>query len=164
MRARTQPLFLLLVLAAATLLAPSRALATDCQTDRASDQIFAHPYGEPPAPCPTEAKPAAGSSDVEHENILADDRGPRKLRNIGISGMEGGASVAALGGLMLVCSLFLSEQTKGHDVLHWGGIGVASVGGGVFVAGAALVGIDYLMAPAPTPDKKGAQLMLAFRF
>jgi hypothetical protein len=46
----------------------------------------------------------------------------------------------------------------------WTGIGAASLGGGVIVAGLVVLGVDYIIAPAPTPDKKGGQLLLAFRF
>jgi hypothetical protein len=147
---------------------PARAHAADCQPqDRSADQIFAHPYGEPSAPCPVETKAAPGTLEAEHENILADDRGPRRLHTIGISGVEAGATIAALGGLLYVISLFLNKddgKNEGRNVLQWAGVGTASVGGAVLVAGVVLIGVDYFAGPAPTPDKKGAQLVLAFRF
>lgn len=145
---------------------PCRAFA-ETPTDRAADQIF-HPYGEPPAAAP-DASSAASPIDEEHENVLADSRGPRRLRSMGISGMEGGASIAAMGGLLLVLSLFMDEGTRGERVMYWGGIGTASVGGAVLVTGGILLGIDALTEPAPIPGSKraaarGGQLTLAFRF
>jgi hypothetical protein len=149
-------------------LAPTRALAADCGAERTADQIFAHPYGEPPSgPCPVENAPVDKDRDREHgehENVLADERGPRQLRTIGVSGLEGGASIAAIGGLIFLASIFLNEGTKGERALHWGGIGLASFGGALFLTGGILVGIDMIMAPAVTPDHKGAEMLVAFRF
>jgi hypothetical protein len=160
----------LILIAAGVTTVPARSLAADCQPqDRSADQIFAHPYGEPTAPCPTEPKAAAGSLEAEHENILADDRGPRKLYTIGVTGVEAGATIAVFGGLLALISTFMDNDSnqkpgKTKEGLMWTGIGAASLGGAVAVAGIVLIGIDYIAAPAPTPDKKGAQLVLAFRF
>jgi hypothetical protein len=165
--ARSLALFLLAVGMTAV---PARSLAADCQPqDRSADQIFAHPYGEPTAPCPVEPKATPGSLESEHENILADDRGPRRLHTIGISGVEAGATIAVLGGLLSLVSAFMDNDSNGKEGkakegLKWTGIGAASLGGAVAVAGIVLIGIDYIAAPAPTPDRKGAQLVLAFRF
>lgn len=154
-----------LIAALLAAMVPCRALA-QAHTERAADQIF-HPYGEPPAAAPDPSASAA-SLEEEHENVLADSRGPRRLRSMGISGMEGGASIAAMGGLLLVLSLFMDEGTRAERVMYWGGIGTVSVGGAVLVTGGILLGIDALTTPAPIPEgakvARGARVTFAFRF
>ncbi|MBI5544680.1 MAG: hypothetical protein HY901_12380 [Deltaproteobacteria bacterium] len=152
----------LVFLVAAACLGWSGSAAADCAQERAADQIFAHPYGEPPAPCPVGE--ASSTLEKEHVDVLADERGPRQLQSLGISGLGAGTTIAGIGGLLLLVSLFLDEDDRSHPVFHWGGIGAASVGGAVFLAGGALLIADFATAPAPTPDRKGAQLILAFRF
>ena len=59
----------------------------------------------------------------------------------------------------------LSElNDRSREVFHWGGIGLAATGGTLFLTGGLLLIADFATAPAPTPDKKGAQLLVAFRF
>jgi hypothetical protein len=145
--------------ALATTLWAVPARATDCEKENSADKIFAHPYGEPPAPCKVEP----GLDKEPDTNPLTDDRGPRKLRTLGLSGMEGGATVAGLGGVMLILSIFLDSNTKVYKAFYWGGIGVASLGGAIFLTGGTLLIIDAVSA-GPTPDKKGAQITVAFRF
>ena len=60
-------------------------------------------------------------------------------------------------------TIFLDSSTKPYKFFYWGGIGVAGLGGAIFVAGGTMLIIDAV-TPAPTPDHKGAQLMVAFRF
>lgn len=166
MTARLATLTLLATLAAAF---PSTARAADCANpDTNADRIF-HPYGEPPTPCPAEpAVTPKTSLDRENENVLRDDRGPRQLQNLGISGLQGGASIAALGGFFYLISLFLAEGDRAGEVFKWGGIGVAAVGGAVFVAGGVLLAIDAITAPpaAPPGSQKitGAQVLVTVRF
>lgn len=166
--AMARTLAMALIPALWALCAPATARAADC--DPAADKVFAHPYGEPSVPCPTDSVAAPSEKDKElPNNIFSDDRGPRKLQNIGISGIEAGATIAGLGGFLYVISLFLNPSTpenpnRSEEVTRIGGISLAAAGGLVFLAGGALLIADYAMAPAPTPDRKGAQLTFAFRW
>ncbi len=165
MTARLATLTLLASLAAAF---PSTARAADCANpDPNADRIF-HPYGEPPSPCPVEAVTPKTSLERENEDVLKDDRGPRQLQNMGISGLQGGASIAALGGFLYLISLFFDEGERSAEVFKWGGIGMAAVGGAVFVAGGVLLAIDAITAPpaAPPGSQKitGAQVLVTVHF
>jgi hypothetical protein len=79
--------------------------------------------------------------------------------------MGAGASFAGAGGLAILGSRLLgSRDNEVRGVARDVGLGMAILGGALFLAGATLVGIDLLTAPAPTPDGRGAQLVLAFDF
>jgi len=142
------------------LCAPGWAHAADCVPDQA-DKLF-HPYGEPSSPCAVDTAPKP--KEDKEPNIFADDRGPRKLYNLGLSGIEGGATLAGLGGFLYVLSLFLDRPSRGEEVSRIAGISVAAVGGAMFLTGGALLIADAVTAPTPTPDGKGAQLTVAFRW
>jgi hypothetical protein len=71
--------------------------------------------------------------------------------------------MAALGGASLLTGYFLSDGSKAQKVMHTAGLVLAIAGGALFVAGVTMVGIDAVIAPAPTPDLKGAQALLTLR-
>ena len=140
---------------------PATVALADCLNDRAADRAFAHPYGEP-AKCQDE--PASPSPEADRD--LREDH-PSALRVLGISGLAAGSSIAGLGGTLWFTSLFLDDQSRSYKVLHPTGIGVAIAGGALFLAGATLLGIDALSgpaSPAPTPDGRGAQLLVSWRW
>lgn len=157
-------LVIVLLLALAALL-PAQARA-GCAENRGADRLFAHPYGEPNVPCPEQREIDASSElrALEHEELFEEPRGGRQLQTMGITGMSTGASFAGLGGVSFLMSRFFEQQTVAAQVMGKGGLGLAVLGGALFLAGATMVGIDALAAPAPTPDGRGAQLTLAMRF
>lgn len=157
---------LVLLVAALTAAAPLQARAGGC--DRNADRLFAHPYGEPAGDCsepdPTPDFRARARERRERDEFFDDHRGERRLQMMGITGMGAGASLAGAGGVAFLLSRLLSKDTNAREVTGDVGVGLAIAGGALFVAGAALVGIDLLTAPAPTPDGRGAQLVLALDF
>jgi len=152
---------LLALLPALLLALPARASSP--QDDRLSDHLFEHPYGEPgtstgrDAPAPVEG---LGESSWTEEKF--DE--PRPLKHLAIAGMGGGAGLAGFGGSLVLTSLAFEEGSDARGIFRKTGIGLAIAGAGVLLAGATLLGIDALAAPSPTPDAKGAQLVLSLRF
>ncbi len=143
---------------------PAVARAADCAPDQA-DKLF-HPYGEPSSgPCAVDTNLPAPKEE-EKPNIFADDRGPRRLYTLGISGLEGGATIAGLGGFIWLVAEFLDPKTQGKQVTSIAGITIAAIGGAMFLTGGALLVADYATKPipAPTPDGRGMQLTMAFRW
>ncbi|MGC4122897.1 MAG: hypothetical protein QM765_51685 [Myxococcales bacterium] len=165
-----RPVAAALLIAVLALCLPGVSHAADCTPDQA-DKLF-HPYGEP-SPCAVDpsAVPNQPKED-EKPNIFADDRGPRKLYTLGVSGIEGGATVGGLGGFIWLVSEFLeagqpgSTGARAKQITNVAGIAIAAVGGVMFLTGAALLIADYATAPlpAPTPDGKGVQVTMAFRW
>lgn len=157
--------FAALLPAVLALCAPGSARAADCRPDQA-DKLF-HPYGEP-SPCAvdTDLPTAPAPKEDEKPNIFADDRGPRKLYNLGVSGIQGGATIGGLGGFVWLISEFLDDGSKGKQIASIAGITIAAIGGAVFLTGGVLLIADYATKPlpAPTPDGKGVQMTMAFRF
>ncbi len=149
-----------MVMAASALCAlAGPARAADCTPDRA-DRAFAHPYGEPTAPCPETR------SEVDRAPVLADDRAEpaHRFRSMAIGGMSTGVSIAGLGGMTLLSGYLMTDGSKSQKVTNAIGLTLAITGGALFLAGAVLLGVDAAAAPAPTPDAKGAQLTFAFRW
>jgi hypothetical protein len=69
-----------------------------------------------------------------------------------------------LGGVFLLASLGAQQGSAARADLRGVGFGFLAAGGGLFAAGAVLLGADAAAAPAPTPDRRGAQLVVALRF
>ncbi|HEY3447332.1 MAG TPA: hypothetical protein VGK67_13255 [Myxococcales bacterium] len=149
---------------------PGLARAADCTPDQA-DKLF-HPYGEPGNPCAVDTNLPAPKED-EKPNIFADDRGPRKLYTLGVSGIEGGATIGGLGGFIWLVSEFLESGQPGStgartkQIANVAGLTIAAIGGALFLTGGVMLIADYATAPplpALTPDGKGAQLTWSFRW
>ncbi|HCF61312.1 MAG TPA: hypothetical protein DFS52_25365 [Myxococcales bacterium] len=150
-----------LTLAALALALPMQAHA-GCG-DRGADRLFAHPYGEPAAGC-DELRSDPELPSPEREQFFEHPRGERRLQMLGITGMGSGAGLAGLGGAVFLSSRLTSRDGQVRPLLGDIGVGLAIAGGALFVTGALLVGVDLLTAPAPTPDGRGAQLVLAMSF
>ncbi len=150
-------------LAALALQAPPATLLAQCPPPSPSERVFAHPYGEPPT-CPDLGEKGAGRAAEASDLDLRDERPGRPLRTLGLSGIGSGASIAALGGVFLLSAHSKSTSTSERALLKGTGTGFAVAGGALFAAGLVLLGLDALAAPAPTPDRKGALLLVAFRF
>ncbi len=149
-------------LAAALALASGAARAQSAGAPESpSERAFSHPYGggeaSPRSEPSTAPAPGADLADLRDER-------PRPLRTLAIAGLGAGASTAGLGGLILLCSLGAQSGGSTRADLRGVGIGVLAVGGTLFAAGAVLLGVDAIAAPAPTPDGRGAQLVIALRF
>lgn len=163
----SRPLWLAAV-ACLSVFAPGLARA-GCKEDRSAERLFAHPYGEPgQQQCseddarPLQLEPRG--KELTLSDDLRDTRGDRPLKLMGITGMATGSALLGGGGMSLLASLFMEADSNGQKVFRGAGLGLAIGGGVLFLAGATMVGIDSLVAPAPTPDGRGAQLMVARRF
>ncbi|MGI5863541.1 MAG: hypothetical protein ACOX6T_16005 [Myxococcales bacterium] len=131
--------------------------------DGGADRLFAHPYGEPAGDC-GELRSHPELALPEREQFFEHRRSERRLQLLGIAGMGSGAGLAGLGGAVYLGSRLTSRNWQVRPLLGDIGVGMAIAGGALFVTGALLVGADLLTAPAPTPDGRGAQLVLAARF
>lgn len=157
--------FAALALALALAGAPARAQPAGPPTEAPSERVFSQPYGDSAdradRALPKAPEPAAPVDALDPRD---EDLRPRPLRTLGISGMGAGSSVAALGGLFLLGSLGAKQESAARGNLRSVGFGFLAAGGALFAAGAVLFGIDAAAVPAPTPDRRGAQLLLALRF
>ena len=160
---RTMHGFLTAAIAGLALQAPPPTLWAQCPPESPSERVFAHPYGEPAA-CPDPGEKGPKRAAEPDGLDLRDEPPGRPLRALGLSGIGSGVSIAALGGVFLLSSLSTGAATSERAFLKGAGVGLAVAGGALFAAGAVLLGLDALAAPAPTPDRKGAQLLIALRF
>lgn len=148
------------ILLACSVLALPVAAEASCHgsEDRTGRTAFGDGWNSPAEPC------RETEQDDLYEPIDWNDDRPSSLRTLGISGMGGGAGLAGIGGTLVLTSLFLPDGSPAQKVAWYGGVGTAITGGALFVTGAVLALIDAAAAPAPTPDGRGGQLVVAFRF
>lgn len=144
--------------------AASRA---ECPTgeERVADRVFAHPYGEPAAPCgDREGSPRTPSGALK-ESDLRDDRDERRsLRVLSTAGLGAGSALAGTGAALLFATLGLEEGSSIRRGTRALGIGLVAGGAALVLTGVILKTIDVFSVPSPTPDGRGAGVVIAGRF
>jgi hypothetical protein len=133
--------------------------------ERVADRVFAHPYGEPSAPCADREGQPRRSSETLKESDLRDDRDERRsLRVLSTAGMGAGSALAGTGATLLFATLALEEGSSLRGGTRALGIGLVAGGAALVLTGIILKTIDVFSAPSLTPDGRGAGVVIVGRF